>query len=1258
MKRKRSKLLAVSPKWLFLGLLYAVTSGGWAAILFAAEGKSGKAQPAQSRELRIVGYVEAEPLFLESANTLNPVATARDAWKGYLTQMADLAGRTADLRPMYRLLFDNRALPWPSLKQNQVDGFDVNTRNFGAHAALHAMLGDEKQSDPAELGQLAYVLTLTPSGPGSMVAHGELAENLLQLHATTGEQRHLDWAELVIRELKPPIDSNDPMGGWLHLHVGWNIGALTRWYAVTGEHNSLELAIACAERVSKSRDADGDDGAFRPDGSFGGKSQSTTASWHMHGHTHILPGFILLGEQLLQDGRTEQGLTMIARAERTFDWLYDADRNPDAGSLTGWLGEWLMVATGWDRQSDCEGCTMGDMVEAAVALGAVSRSHPSLGHLATYYDRAEQIYRGQVEASIFQPSPAYLRCVRSCLEEHVAKRPLGSIVWRDRSGRGNDAELVAGNVKMAPINANDPASPPTVALTSAGRFQPKNSAALRLPQFAIFAVLRATADEAQSIYSNYDNPINWGKGVNFGLSSDGCVSFFTTDGTEQHYDPLTSSAPLDDGWHLVAATYDGRAKHIYIDGDEVAASPAKGIDYGLGSVAAVGALREFGQQFQGELAELLVTEAADERDRKLIERYLAHKFSLAIAASAASDKDFVPPALWLKADDGLERERPEPTAAERAAEVDRLYDEALITANRMEGRLLGLCGFGDWINKLPATLDPALPGVDMMGCCSDAVIRAAYAIWSETVTGDAKEARVNLAFNRQSPLVDVVSCLPHRGELDIRVQNARRVLVRIPEWTPRDTVRLFIDRAPTTIQWQDSYVVFPHTKSGQLLTVTYPLRIAEIKETVGSLDGTRYTERWRGNTIVEIAPRGKWFPTFVRPELETTAVTPLPLAAAPANRQQEAPKVLPKTKTVSADDAHLLFAPYVWKRSGAGTVARAEATIPGGYLRATFTGTKHLALLIDGTFNAGCPPESRPVLEYSLDHGEFTILHLNDTSGVYELPLADDLDPAAPHQLEIILRAADLTAQRWTSPKTHLAIAGLRGDAGLELRDTPHRLHNAIAYGDSITEGVGGDGLFTSWQKLDVNNARATWFPLVASALDCEYGQLGSGGHGIARSLELPPLAQAWDHYDANNSRLVDGRLAPEPDYVFCALGTNDFDLDIRAPYRDWLAAARSTCPTASFFCIVPPLGVHREEIAAAVADRHAAGDSRVHLIDTRPLQDSFTPQRPTALAYDGVHPTVYGQALLATHIVSEIQKILAAEPARQDPSESATSAD
>src|ERR1035441_10046630 len=65
----------------------------------------------------------------------------------------------------------------------------------------------------------------------------------------------------------------------------------------------------------------GDDGSFRPDGSFGGKRQESSGSWHMHGHTHCLPGLVHLGGQLIKSGQREAGLRYITQASRTMDWL-------------------------------------------------------------------------------------------------------------------------------------------------------------------------------------------------------------------------------------------------------------------------------------------------------------------------------------------------------------------------------------------------------------------------------------------------------------------------------------------------------------------------------------------------------------------------------------------------------------------------------------------------------------------------------------------------------------------------------------------------------------------------------------------------------------------------------------------------------------------------------------------------------------------------------------------------------------------------
>jgi hypothetical protein len=647
--------------------------------------ESGKAQPARPREVLAEAFTDYPPLFARRAATHDPVELARECRDGWLHRRGIAWGMMPDLKPTLRLSFDCRALPWPSIKQHSVDGPDNNMRALDGLAALHAMLGDEMKNDPAEPGIIGYLVSCTdpltgiPYSPDSAtrscaIGHGEHTKNLILMYRYTGRPEYRAWAERALKTLRyyaavtnrpgvgkvatynqdgfvpgdpPATAAKDPtLGGWLHLALGWNLWAFSEWYQQTGDKDALELAAALGNRLCHSEDPDGNDGCFRPDGSFGGKAAASSASWHMHGHTHCLPGLVQLGGQLVQAGDQAEGLRFITQGQRTLDWLYDPAQNPDAGSLTGWLGEWLMVATGWPRQADCEGCTMGDIVQTACTLGSVSRVAPELSDLARYYDRAEQVFTSQLIEQTFRLRPRYLDVLRECIAKRTDSEP-GIVVWHDQSRNG------AGNTPQA-----------------------------------------------------------------------------------------------------------------------------------------------------------------------------------------------------------------------KAAEVERRYREAVRTAERMVGQQLGACGFPDWVNKLPSDLDPRLPGIHMQGCCADATLRAAHAIWKETVTGNEREARVNLAFNRQSPLVDVVSCLPHRGELDLMVHGARRVLVRVPEWVPKDGVRTFIGQKPVPVMWQGGYVVFERVHRGQRLTVTYPLRLARIKETVGSLDGTEYTERWRGNTIVDISPPGKWIPLFQRPELE------------------------------------------------------------------------------------------------------------------------------------------------------------------------------------------------------------------------------------------------------------------------------------------------------------------------------------------------------------------------------------------------------
>ena len=204
---------------------------------------------------------------------------------------------------------------------------------------------------------------------------------------------------------------------------------------------------------------------------------------------------------------------------------------------------------------------------------------------------------------------------------------------------------------------------------------------------------------------------------------------------------------------------------------------------------------------------------------------------------------------------------------------------------------------------------------------------------------------------------------------------------------------------------------------------------------------------------------------IIIPGSSSSPFRPWPACAATRSRKK-------RQASFSIDHDQILLAPYVWKRSGEGPSARAEAAMPGAYLKAAFRGSTSVGLVVDGSINRGCPAASMPVIEFSVDDGPFTVVPLASDEASYVVPMASGLDATATHRIEVFFRASDLTQKRRESPIAHLAWRELHWKTA-SLLPHPRAAQVAIAFGDSITEGVGVDGLFTSWQKLAVNNARA-----------------------------------------------------------------------------------------------------------------------------------------------------------------------------------------
>jgi len=146
----------------------------------------------------------------------------------------------------------------------------------------------------------------------------------------------------------------------------------------------------------------------------------------------------------------------------------------------------------------------------------------------------------------------------------------------------------------------------------------------------------------------------------------------------------------------------------------------------------------------------------------------------------------------------------------------------------------------------------------LMNCCTPAGIKALYRAWNAVVGGNWMTTRIDLLINHAGESATVRSWLPADGRVEITVNTAKPLEVRLPDWVQKETVSVAIDGRAAEFSWKDDIIKLgEHGRSwlheGQVVTVTFPVRETTTTEEKG---GGTFTVHWRGNTVVGIEPAG------------------------------------------------------------------------------------------------------------------------------------------------------------------------------------------------------------------------------------------------------------------------------------------------------------------------------------------------------------------------------------------------------------------
>jgi hypothetical protein len=154
----------------------------------------------------------------------------------------------------------------------------------------------------------------------------------------------------------------------------------------------------------------------------------------------------------------------------------------------------------------------------------------------------------------------------------------------------------------------------------------------------------------------------------------------------------------------------------------------------------------------------------------------------------------------------------------------------------------------------------------LMLCCSAHALRTFHLLWQNTLTEDISGLTVNLHYNAENRLGEVISFEPYAGRTTVIPRKDAKLRIRIPEYAVG--LEISCSRAAKTapVEVRGRYADFGQVTAGEECTIEFGLRPRWTEEKqptflnkdCGKLVGVkRYEARWRGNTVIEISPESK-----------------------------------------------------------------------------------------------------------------------------------------------------------------------------------------------------------------------------------------------------------------------------------------------------------------------------------------------------------------------------------------------------------------
>ena len=140
-----------------------------------------------------------------------------------------------------------------------------------------------------------------------------------------------------------------------------------------------------------------------------------------------------------------------------------------------------------------------------------------------------------------------------------------------------------------------------------------------------------------------------------------------------------------------------------------------------------------------------------------------------------------------------------------------------------------------------------------------AVLHTLIDIYENIVISSPTDLKVQFHFDYEDEDIEIKSERADKAKLTIRPRSAKNLQVRVPSWTPAESVKFSSGGKPIEPRMLGNFAFFGKERITEGVQMSYDLPEGRTEE---EIDGTRYSFSWRGDEITGVSPNTDFLPFY------------------------------------------------------------------------------------------------------------------------------------------------------------------------------------------------------------------------------------------------------------------------------------------------------------------------------------------------------------------------------------------------------------